>query len=77
MLITERTRDGIVITREDTGEKVGSITLNYRGDGYWLNMAEGYSFDAMPMRSLKAAEYLALASVLEFDAQRALQGEGE
>lgn len=71
MLITELTRDGIVITREDTGEEVGSITLNHLGNGYWLNMAEGYSFSAMPMRSLKAAEYLALASVMEFDAKQA------
>lgn len=67
-LHTQLINGGMAITR-DNGEQVATITLNHQGTGYWVNMIDGYSFDAMPMRSLEAAQYLVLASVMEYDAK--------
>lgn len=69
MLTTEINGKGVtVVTRTATGEEVAYITP-HETYGFWVNLIEGYSFNAMPMMSLEAAGYLILASVLEHDAK--------
>ena len=68
-LNTEITRDGTMVVTRDNGEQVATIECSDRYAKYWVNMADGYVFSAMPMNSLEAAQYLVLASVLEFDAK--------